>query len=56
MASKHIKPKPDEIACLYEITKAIHTVLDLRKSLYKILDLLSENLGMNRGSMDKRTL
>ena len=51
MASKHIKPKPDEIACLYEITKAIHTVLDLRKSLYKTLDLLSENLGMNRGSI-----
>ncbi|MDY6973323.1 MAG: sigma 54-interacting transcriptional regulator [Thermodesulfobacteriota bacterium] len=51
MASKKPKPKPDEIACLYEITKAIHAALDLRKSLYKVLDLLSENLRMNRGSI-----
>ena len=51
MALKNIKPNPDEIACLYEITKAIHTALDLRKSLYKVLDLLSGNLGMNRGSI-----
>jgi len=46
-----VKPKPDEIECLYEITKAIHASLDLRQSLYKVLDLLSERLGMNRGSI-----
>ncbi|MBW1729916.1 MAG: sigma 54-interacting transcriptional regulator [Deltaproteobacteria bacterium] len=44
-------PKPDEIACLYEITRAIHSTLDLRQSLYKVLDLLAEMLGMNRGSI-----
>ncbi len=44
-------PKPDEIACLYEITNAIHGTLDLRKALYKCLDLLAEHLGMNRGSI-----
>jgi Nif-specific regulatory protein len=44
-------PKPDEIECLYEITKAIHGTFDLRKALYKVLDLLSEYLGMNRGSI-----
>jgi len=45
------KSKPDEIACLYEITEAIHATLDLKKVLYKVLDLLSEHLGMNRGSI-----
>ncbi len=45
------KPRPDEVECLYEITKAIHASLDLRQSLYKVLDLLSERLGMNRGSI-----
>jgi Nif-specific regulatory protein len=51
MAGKTLRPKPDEIACLYEITKAIHATLDLRKALYKVLDLLSEYLGMKRGSI-----
>ncbi|MFZ0448373.1 MAG: sigma 54-interacting transcriptional regulator [Desulfatiglandaceae bacterium] len=46
-----MKPKPDEIACLYEISKAIHVSLDLKKSLYTVLDLLSEHLGMKRGSI-----
>ena len=45
------KPRPDEITCLYEITKAIHATLDLKKALYTVLDLLSEHLGMNRGSI-----
>ncbi|MFH1351786.1 MAG: sigma 54-interacting transcriptional regulator [Pseudomonadota bacterium] len=43
--------KLNEIKCLYEITKAIHATLDLRKALYSVLDLLSEHLGMNRGSI-----
>ena len=51
MSIRRIKPSPDEITCLYEITKAIHSTLDLKKSLYKVLDILSEHLGMNRGSI-----
>ncbi len=46
-----MKQKPDEILCLYEITKAIHATLDLRQALYKALGLMSEHLGMNRGSI-----
>ncbi|MFH1480801.1 MAG: sigma 54-interacting transcriptional regulator [Pseudomonadota bacterium] len=46
-----LRPKLDEITCLYEITKAIYATLDLRKALYGVLDLLSEQLGMNRGSI-----
>lgn len=51
MPGKKTSSRLDEITCLYEITKAIHATLDLRKSLYKVLDLLSEHLGMNRGSI-----
>ena len=51
MPDKTIRPKPDEIECLFEITKAIHATLDLRKSLYRVLDLLAEHLGMNRGTI-----
>ena len=46
-----MKHKPDEIVCLYEITKAIHATLDFRQALYKALALMSEHLGMNRGSI-----
>ena len=51
MSPQDPSPKPDEVECLYEITKAIHSTLDLRKALYRVLDLLSEYLGMNRGSI-----
>jgi len=51
MTSTGIGPKPDEIACLYEISNSIHATLDLKKSLYRVLDLLAEHLGMNRGSI-----
>ena len=51
MTPPSLRPKPDEIACLYEITKAIHSTLDLRKALYRVLDLLSEYLDMERGSI-----
>jgi Nif-specific regulatory protein len=51
MALQKSDRKPDEIACLYEITEAIHAALDLRKSLYRVLDLLSQHMGMNRGSI-----
>ncbi|MBW2352054.1 MAG: sigma 54-interacting transcriptional regulator [Deltaproteobacteria bacterium] len=46
-----MKQRPDEIVCLYEITRAIHATLDLRRVLYKVLDLMNEHLGMNRGSI-----
>ena len=45
------EPGINEVTCLYEITKAIHASLDLRNSLYKVLDLLSEHLGMTRSSI-----
>ena len=51
MSLEQMKHRPDEIACLYEITRAIYATLDLRKVLYKVLDLMSEHLGMNRGSI-----
>ncbi len=51
MNANRIRPKPDQIACLYEISNAIHATLDLKKSLYRVLHLLAEHLGMNRGSI-----
>ncbi len=51
MKENPLVPKPDEIECLYEITRAMHGTLDLREVLYKVLDLLAEHLGMNRGSI-----
>jgi Nif-specific regulatory protein len=51
MTEKDINTRPDEVTCLYEITKALHSILELRKSLYKVLDLLSVNFGMNRSSI-----
>jgi Nif-specific regulatory protein len=51
MTPKIPLPKLNEVQCLYEITTAIHGTLDLRKALYKVLDIMSEHLGMNRGSI-----
>jgi len=51
MTGKVQKPEPDQIGCLYEITTAIHGTFDLRKALYKVLDLLSQHLRMNHGSI-----
>ncbi len=51
MAPKSARPGPVEIECLYEITKAIHGTMDLRKALYRVLDLLSEYLSMKRGTI-----
>jgi Nif-specific regulatory protein len=51
MPEKGSAARPDEITCLYEITEAIHASPDLRKTLHKVLHLLSENLGMKRGSI-----
>ena len=44
-------PSPKEIACLYEISRAIHSTMDLKKALYRVLELLSGHLGMKRGSI-----
>lgn len=51
MNKKSPPSQPDRIAGLYEVTTAIHSTLDMRKSLYKVLDILSDHLGMNRGSI-----
>ena len=51
MNAKPSRRKPDQITCLYEVTTAIHSTLDLRRALYKVLDLLSQHLGMDRGSI-----
>lgn len=43
--------KVDEITCLYDITKAIHSTMDLRNALYLVLERLSRYLHMNRGAI-----
>jgi Nif-specific regulatory protein len=43
--------KIEEITLLYEITKALHEHLDLKKSLYKVLDILSNAMNMLRGTI-----
>ncbi len=42
---------PNRIESLYKITLAIHSSLDLEKSLYNVLDILSTDLGMERGAI-----
>jgi len=41
----------EDVALLYEISKALNEHLDLRKSLYKVLDILSNSLNMVRGTV-----
>lgn len=41
----------EEITLLYQISKALNEHLDLRKSLYKVLELLSSSLNMMRGTI-----
>ena len=43
--------KIEEITLLYELSKALNEHLDLRKSLYKVLDILSTSLDMARGTI-----
>jgi Nif-specific regulatory protein len=43
--------KTEELALLYEITKALSESLDLRRSLYKVLDILSASMDMVRGTV-----
>ncbi len=41
----------EEIACLYEITKALSSSLDMHQSLSQVLSILAERMGMNRGTI-----
>jgi Nif-specific regulatory protein len=41
----------EEVTLLYEITNALNEHLDLRKSLYKVLDILSSSLNMVQGTI-----
>jgi Nif-specific regulatory protein len=43
--------KIEEITLLYEISNTLNEHLDLRKSLYKVLDILSSSLDMVRGTI-----
>jgi len=43
--------KTEEFTLLYEISQALSESLDLRKSLYKVLDILSNSMGMVRGTV-----
>ncbi|MGD2268974.1 MAG: sigma 54-interacting transcriptional regulator [Desulfobacterales bacterium] len=41
----------EEVTFLYEISEALNEHLDLKKSLYKVLDILSSTLNMVRGTV-----
>ena len=41
----------EEVTMLYEITKALNAHLILKKSLYKVLDILSNSMNMVRGTI-----
>lgn len=43
--------KIEEVTLLYEISKALNVSLDLKKSLYKVLDILSGSMNMVRGTV-----
>ena len=43
--------KTEEISLLYEISEALNEHIDLKKSLYKVLEILSNTLGMVRGTI-----
>ncbi len=41
----------EEITLLYEISQTLNQHLDLKKSLYSVLDILSESMGMVQGTV-----
>ena len=43
--------KIEEGKLLYEISEALNVSMDLKKSLYKVLDILSNTMGMVRGTI-----
>ncbi|MGD8975185.1 MAG: sigma 54-interacting transcriptional regulator [Desulfobacterales bacterium] len=52
-AGSNMKATPtiEEVTLLYEITSALNEHLDLKKSLYKVLDILSNSMNMVRGTI-----
>ena len=51
MSLRNQASSPDRIACLVDITEAMHTSLDLRNSLHKVLDLMNQHLGVTRSTI-----
>jgi Nif-specific regulatory protein len=43
--------KLEEITYLYEIAKSLSGTIDLKQSLYSVLEILSKSLGMRRGTI-----
>ena len=43
--------KIEEVTLLYEVSEALNAHLDLKKSLYRVLDLLSNSMNMVRGTI-----
>ena len=43
--------KIEEVTLLYEISQALNEHLELKKSLYKVLDILSSSMNMVRGTV-----
>jgi len=41
----------EDVTLLYEISNALNEYLDLRKSLYNVLDILSTSISMIRGTI-----
>ena len=41
----------EDVTLLYEISKALNEHLELKKSLYKVLDILSNSMNMLRGTI-----
>ena len=41
----------EELKLLYEIGRVLNESLDLKDSLYRVLDLLSSSIGMMRGTV-----
>ena len=41
----------EDVTLLYEISEALNEHLDLKKSLYKVLDILSSSMNMLRGTI-----
>ncbi|MDM8523770.1 sigma 54-interacting transcriptional regulator [Desulfococcaceae bacterium HSG8] len=43
--------KIEDVTLLYEISQTLHENLDLKRSLYKVLDIMSNSMGMVRGTL-----
>ena len=43
--------KLEEVTIFYEISKALNETTDLKKSLYQVLDILADGIGMIRGTI-----